>query len=512
MDLFAPPSTTEWIRLTVFIAGIGLFIVAAEVVRKLLNWSPEVTRKLVHILVGVLVFFTPMLFSAALPAIIVAAIFIVVNFAALELGLLKGMHGTGRKTYGTVYYPLAFLVLVILGWYNHAVIIVTSVMVLAIGDACAAIVGESLEHPHNFYLTKDKKSIEGSTTMFVTSALVILGCLSLFSSVQIEGMRIGSLSLMSALVIALVTSAAATAWEAISSRGLDNLTVPLSAAFVLQYMLTSFPHHDSTQFAVGTAFAAVVAVAAFYFKLLNASGSVATFILAQIIFGVGGWKWTVPILAFFVLSSVLSKIGKKQKAGVDSIFEKSSTRDAGQVAANGLGAGTVMLLWNFFPQEIFYLVYLGTLAAVTADTWGTEIGVLSNHEPRLILNFKKVPLGTSGGISFWGTLGSYVGAAVIFFSGFAWLAQVDHAPLNMIQLFLLVSLGGFLGSLFDSVLGATIQAQYHCQVCSKATEKKAHCGEPSRHIKGRLWMTNDLVNVCCAVLGGAVVWVISSIV
>jgi len=512
MNLFTPPSVTEWIRLIVFIVGISLFIFIAEAVRKLLHWSPEVTRKLVHILVGVLVFFTPTLFTAALPAIIVALIFIGVNFAAIQFGLLKGMHGTGRKTYGTVYYPLAFLILVILGWYGCPIIIVTSMMVLAIGDAFAAIVGESLRHPHNFYLTSDKKSVEGSATMFVSSALVIFGCLLLFSQANIGGMELGYLSLISAFVIALVASAFATAWEAISSRGFDNLTVPLSTAFVLHYMLTAFPYHDNTQFVIGTILAICIAVVSFYLKFLNLSGSVATFILAQIIFGVGGWKWTVPILAFFVLSSILSKIGKKQKVRFNLIFEKSSTRDAGQVAANGAGAAIVMLLWYFFPQEIFYYVYLGILAAVTADTWGTEIGIMSQSEPRSILNFKKVPPGTSGGISFWGTLGSYVGAMVIFFSGLAWLVHAERNPLNMLQLFLSVSFGGLIGSLFDSVLGATIQAQYKCQVCSKVTEKKTHCNELSKHIKGKFWMTNDAVNFGCAIAGGVAVWMIARIV
>jgi uncharacterized protein (TIGR00297 family) len=508
MNLLSPPSTTEWLRLVAFICGISLFIIVAEIVRKFFGWSPEATRKLVHILVGVLVFFTPMLFTTALPVVILAIIFIVVNFASLKLGLLKGMQGTRRVNYGTVYYPLAFLILILLGWYEHKIIVITAIMVLAFGDSFAAIVGESLKLPHNYHLTRDRKSVEGSVTMFVVSAFAIFGCLTFFSQVHINGMDVYSLSVGSAVVIALIAGAFATAWEAISSRGLDNLTVPFSSAFVLHYMLSSLPHHDSSQFVFGMILALCIAVISFHLRFLTASGGVATFILAQLIFGVGGWKWTSPILTFFILSSVLSKIGRKQKSNLDLIFEKSSTRDARQVAGNGGIAGIFALLWSFFPQEIYYYAYLGTLAAVTADTWGTEIGVFSKTDPRLIINLRKVHAGTSGGISLLGTLASYFGAVAIFLSGLGWLIRINPFPLTLLSLFLVVTVSGFIGSLCDSVLGATIQAQYRCHVCGKVTEKTIHCAESTKQIKGRIWLTNDAVNTVCALTGGVVTLVV----
>jgi uncharacterized protein (TIGR00297 family) len=247
-----------------------------------------------------------------------------------------------------------------------------------------------------------------------------------------------------------------------------------------------------------------IAVISFYLRFLSAGGGVATFILAQVIFGVGGWKWTVPILTFFVLSSVLSRIGRKQKESLDMIFEKSSTRDAGQVVANGGIAGIFALLWCFFPQEIYYYAYLGTLAAVTADTWGTEIGVFSRTDPRLIINLRKVHAGTSGAISLLGTFGSFFGAVAIFLSSLPWLIGSNLFPMTVLGLFLAVTVSGLIGSLCDSVLGATIQAQYQCQVCGKVTEKTFHCADSTKHIKGKSWLTNDVVNTGCALAGGVV--------
>ncbi len=116
MHLFSPPTSPEWTSFTFLLVGLSTFIVAAELVRKALRWPPEVTRKLVHISTGVLIFFAPQIFNSGIPAILLAVIFTTVNLAAIELGLLKGMHGTNRRSYGTVYYPLSFLILVLLCW------------------------------------------------------------------------------------------------------------------------------------------------------------------------------------------------------------------------------------------------------------------------------------------------------------------------------------------------------------------------------------------------------------
>jgi uncharacterized protein (TIGR00297 family) len=235
---------------------------------------------------------------------------------------------------------------------------------------------------------------------------------------------------------------------------------------------------------------------------LKPSGAAATFLLATIIFGVGGWQWTVPILTFFVVSSLLSKFGKKKKSAFDLLFEKSDTRDAGQVAANGGVAGILMLCWHVAPSNgLWYPLYLASLAAVTADTWGTEIGVLAHGSPRSILTMKCVETGTSGGLSLAGIIGGAFGALLIALSGSAWFG-FDA------RLIVFIVLSGIAGSLADSFLGATIQAQYRCGVCGKVTEKKQHCEKETLLVRGVRWMNNDVVNWACAIVGAAVMAVL----
>jgi uncharacterized protein (TIGR00297 family) len=363
---------------------------------------------------------------------------------------------------------------------------------LAFADAAAAIVGENLRSPHLFYLTSDKKSVEGSIAMFLITAVVVFIPLLLTT-------RFGTHSVNFALMVACASGLFVTAWEAIASKGFDNLTVPLSAAFMLHYFLVPLPHHDPNQMILGLILGLFIAVVSYRFHFLSLDGSVATFLLAATIFGIGGWKWTLPILTFFILSSLLSKFGKKKKAQFHLMFEKSDRRDVGQVAANGGAAGILIFCWYMMPEvDILYCMFLASIAAVTADTWGTEIGVMLRGKPRSVLTWQKVETGTSGAVSWLGFCGAFVGAVIVTLSSIFIVQDLD------LKVFASAVVGGLFGSLIDSLLGATIQAQYQCIVCKKITERLHHCDHSTILHSGKRWFDNDLVNWACA-LSGAVV-------
>jgi uncharacterized protein (TIGR00297 family) len=190
---------------------------------------------------------------------------------------------------------------------------------------------------------------------------------------------------------------------------------------------------------------------------------------------------------------------------LDGVFEKSGCRDLWQVLANGGIAGVLVIFWYFFPNPMLFLLFIGSLAAVTADTWGTEIGVLSKTQPVSILTLKPVPLGTSGGISLIGSIGALAGSLVLVGVG-ALSSPYHSSQLIKAGEFSLLTLAGFGAGMFDSFLGATLQAQYQCEVCHKMTEKKNHCQNPSRLLRGHPWMNNDVVNILCALAGVALTW------
>jgi uncharacterized protein (TIGR00297 family) len=168
------------------------------------------------------------------------------------------------------------------------------------------------------------------------------------------------------------------------------------------------------------------------------------------------------------------------------------------VAANGGVAGILVICSALSPYYDLYLIYLGAVAAVTADTWGTEIGLLSKGNTVSLLTWRTIEKGRSGGVSEAGVIGGIVGGGVIAASGYAWFADLRGA--------MAVVAAGAIGSLVDSLLGAALQVQYRCGVCGKITERMNHCGRPAERIRGLTWMNNDVVNAICSLTGAVAAW------
>lgn len=248
----------------------------------------------------------------------------------------------------------------------------------------------------------------------------------------------------------------------------------------------------------GFLLALLIAFLAYRLHSLSRSGALAAVLVGTVIFGIGGWQWAVLLLTFFISSSGLTRAFKQRKRGLSEKFSKGGQRDAGQVLGNGGLATLFAGLHYFFPTAPWvWLAFAASLAAVNADTWATELGVLNPHPPRMITDLRKVvEKGTSGGISWTGTLASLAGSGLIGVLA-ALLAPPPLSPLIGIW----VTLAGLLGSLFDSFLGATIQAIYHCPTCAKETERHPlhTCDTPTHLKRGLPWLDNDLVNLGCSV-------------
>ena len=257
------------------------------------------------------------------------------------------------------------------------------------------------------------------------------------------------------------------------------------------------------QLPIGFILAVIIAFLAHRARSLSRSGAYAATFVGTIIFGIGGWQWTILLLTFFITSSVLSRTFKKRKQGLYEKYSKGHERDAGQVFSNGGVATAFAALHAFFPESPWpWVGFAAALAAVNADTWATELGVLNPHPPRLISNLKKVvEKGTSGGISITGTLAALAGAAII-----GTLAVSLHPSPAPVMTGWIVTLAGLLGSLFDSLLGATVQAIYHCPSCNKETERyPLHtCGTLTVQIRGWKWLDNDWVNFACGAFGAGI--------
>ncbi|QBD79746.1 DUF92 domain-containing protein [Ktedonosporobacter rubrisoli] len=258
----------------------------------------------------------------------------------------------------------------------------------------------------------------------------------------------------------------------------------------------------------GLLFSSVVGLLAYRRRSLSRSGLLGAMIAGTTTVGFGGWKWGLSLIFFFVSSSLFShfRARDKEQLAADK-FSKGSRRDIVQVAANGGVATLLALAYGATPEteqrrrEALEASYVGSLAAATADTWATELGVLSTHAPRLITTGEQTEPGTSGGVTVMGSTAAATGAAALGLV-FWLLGRADRAQRSL-PFIALVS--GLLGGFFDSWLGATVQATYYCPICKKETEREVHsCGTLTILRRGYPWMNNDTVNFLATFWGALV--------
>jgi len=227
-------------------------------------------------------------------------------------------------------------------------------------------------------------------------------------------------------------------------------------------------------------------------------------------FGLDGWIWGATLLVG-VLGNILwahyrSRIQTRARTGV-----RARTNGIQMIARLGW-AMLLAILSRFTGQTDQALAaYVGAVAAATADTWATEVGMLSLQRPRLIVLRRRVAAGTPGAVSLLGSVAALGGAwlvglaalaftvlrAVLLESGL-WNRDLAWLPLS-------AALGGMAGCLLDSFLGATAQAYYHCEHCDAYSETPTHtCGRPANPVRGWPWLTNEGVNLVGTALGAAV--------
>lgn len=154
-------------------------------------------------------------------------------------------------------------------------------------------------------------------------------------------------------------------------------------------------------------------------------------------------------------------------------------------------------------------MYIAHYACAAGDTWASEIGVLAESQPRLVTTFflRPVPPGTNGGMSLLGTAASAVGGLFIgllfcFLSFFVDMgagtgggAQATQLPMALLGL-----VCGVLGSLIDSLLGATLQASYYSHKKKKIVKSPDFRDLSIEHISGINVLSNEAVNAVSIVM------------
>ncbi|KAL2622597.1 hypothetical protein R1flu_002802 [Riccia fluitans] len=260
--------------------------------------------------------------------------------------------------------------------------------------------------------------------------------------------------------------------------------------------------------------AASIAARSLHRKSLSPSGAVAGFFVLSASLMTGP-RFGAIILAFFFSSSTLTKFKQEEKKNVEEDHKEGGQRDWSQVLANSV-VGTILSIAvayvtgfqdRCFDTKEAPLVtgllggILGHYACCNGDTWSSEIGILSSSTPRLITTFRPVPRGTNGGVSFLGLFAAAAGGAFIgltfFVLGYFTTFCTGQTANSQWLLLPVGTAAGLLGSLFDSLLGATVQFSGICAVRKKVVGKP---GPTVKRISGFDILTNTGVNFASALL------------
>ncbi len=270
---------------------------------------------------------------------------------------------------------------------------------------------------------------------------------------------------------------------------------------------------DVPRVAMGLALSSAIGGLAYQRKSLTKDGAIGAMLTGTTTLGFGGWSWGTTLITFFVSSSVLSHYKeqvKEQRTG--GKFAKGAQRDLAQVLANGGFGSALALVYGLSGEPpLLEALFVGVMGTVAADTWATELGVLSNEQPRLITTLQHVERGTSGAITMAGTGASAAGGLLM---GLAMLlsktvAQASSpsgpsSPSDTSYAWMVPAglLGGLVGSLSDSLLSATVQATYRYPDGRETERPVGQDGTPHTHVRGIRWFNNDMVNLTSTLAGG----------
>lgn len=240
---------------------------------------------------------------------------------------------------------------------------------------------------------------------------------------------------------------------------------------------------------IGTLTSFCIALFAYYKHSLTFDGLITATCLGAAIYLFGGFTVWAVLIAFFISSSLLTKLHEKKDK------ESSQGRNYVQVISNGLVAVVFSALYYLTQTDVFLLAAVVSIASSNSDTWASEIGALSKGKTIHIINFKQVPKGVSGAISRLGTFASLLGALFIalVFVAITALSREVTLPL-LFQYGLIITVCGFIGCLVDSFLGASLQAKYRGITTGLISEKRWLPNEKVVLASGLAFITNDAVN------------------
>ena len=213
-----------WLQIASAAIWVLLILLIAWVVNRFAD-KPEIVRKIVHIGTGNVILIAWWLDIPASVGITASILASAITLLSYRLPILPGINSVGRQSLGTFFYSVSFGILVAWFWYlQQPQYAALGILIMTWGDGLAALIGQRFGK-HKYKVFGTEKSWEGSLTMMLVSFIV---CSLILVGTQGNSWQTWVVSLLVAVI--------ATALEAVSFLGIDNLTVPLGSAAIAFFL------------------------------------------------------------------------------------------------------------------------------------------------------------------------------------------------------------------------------------------------------------------------------------
>jgi uncharacterized protein (TIGR00297 family) len=269
-------------------------------------------------------------------------------------------------------------------------------------------------------------------------------------------------------------------------------------------------------------------------KSLSPSGAVTGWICGVLILSSTGARGLL-LFYFYQIGSWCTKYNLHIKSQRDGTLMQNSNRGIAQVLCvsiiatvlslyYGIRFGTVdePIVYQLYPQQTaIFMAIVAHHATGLADTMASELGILVDPATTttfLVTTGRAVPPGTNGGITligcFWSCIGGMIIGVLTIVTDYFSSNVSSAVPRYAVPVILYAATIGLIGSLMDSLIGATCQATYYDPVSKKVYHaNSSNRPKTASLLTGYDLLTNEQVNLVSTAitcfLGG---WILGPII
>ena len=229
-----------------------------------------------------------------------------------------------------------------------------------------------------------------------------------------------------------------------------DFTVPFGTAMVMWLFSFDYPLPDLHRILLICIFALVLGIGAYWAKAADSDAVLSETTVCLLVILFGGPTWFMLLLAFYLLGGGFTRYGYARKAKLGIAQSHGGMRGYKNVYSNSLVPLILAICYGVYRNEIFIYAFIASVATANGDTLASEIGETSGSKPRMITTLKETEPGVDGGVTPLGEAASIAGALII---GILATVTGMTGPFGIVA----GAIGGFLGTNFDSFLGATLQ-------------------------------------------------------